>query len=145
LTGLCHGKPFRGIADLDSRLGASLEFLAAGAYHRMAFRNLRRLELGTPKNVRDLYWLPANAETTEALGANIIEQILIPVLYPQTYLFDDDLTRLGRTTDWAQTDTGTEIPCGQRILAIGGEEIPLLAIESIEFDPVAESGNPSDG
>ena len=59
--------------------------------------------------------------------------------------WSDGLTRLGRTTDFAQTDSGTETPCGQRMLVIGEDEVPLLAIRSIEFDPPAESGMRSDG
>ena len=133
LTGRANGRPFTGIHDLDPRLGGSLEFLAAGKYHRMDFRHLVRIEFTAPTRVRDLYWLPANAQTTEALGAMDLESILVPVLYPLSYAFDDDLTRLGRSTDWTELD-GAEIPCGQRILVIGGEEIPLISLRTLEFD-----------
>lgn len=144
VTGECNGKRFTGIQDLDARLGGALEFLSAGKYHRIAFRNLRRIEICAPTRVRDLYWRTANAETTEQLGSSALDSILIPVLYPHTYLFDDDLTRLGRTTDFAISAAGAEIPCGQRILVVGGEQIPVLEIQSIEFDslrPQEEAGN----
>jgi type VI secretion system protein ImpE len=143
VAGECNGKRFQGIQDLDNRLGGALEFLAAGKYHRIAFRNLKRVEMAAPTRVRDLYWRTANAETTEELGSSELSSILIPVLYPHTYLFDDDLTRLGRTTDFALSAAGAEIPCGQRMLTIGREQIPLLEIQSIEFDGVGqeETGN----
>jgi type VI secretion system protein ImpE len=134
VAGICDGRRFTGIEDLDNRLGGSLEFLAAGKYHRIAFTDLRRIEMIAPTRVRDLYWRAANVETTEELGSSELESILIPVLYPQTWLFDDDQTRLGRTTDFAISEGGTEIPCGQRMLVIGGEQIPVLEIQSIEFD-----------
>jgi type VI secretion system protein ImpE len=138
LSGSFNGKPFSSIRDLDARLGPALEFLAAGRYHRIALRNLSRLEIAEPKRLRDLYWLPANAQTAESLGAEELDSILIPVLYPHTYLFDDDQTRLGRTTDWALADDGAEIPCGQRILLIDGVEVPLLQVRSLEFGPPGE-------
>jgi type VI secretion system protein ImpE len=145
LRGTVDGRRFEGIADLDARLGQSLEFLASGSYHRLPFRHLKRLELTQPTRVRDLYWLPANAETTAELGSQPLESILIPVLYPQTYLFDDDLTRLGRTTDFAQAEDGSEIPCGLRIWVIGGEEVPILSVRNLEFDAAGESGSPNNG
>ena len=40
----------------------------------------------------------------------------------------------GRTTDWAQLDSGAEIPCGQRMLNISDSEVPMLEIRVIEFD-----------
>jgi type VI secretion system protein ImpE len=136
VSGTCNGKPFIGIRDLDSRLGGALEFLAAGKYHRIAFRNLVRIEFNAPVQLRDLYWRAARAETTGQLGSSAIDSMLVPVLYPQTFLFDDDQTRLGRATDFALGPSGAEIPCGQRILLIGDEQIPLLEIESLEFDIV---------
>jgi type VI secretion system protein ImpE len=142
--GTSGGEPFSSIRDLDVRLGASLEFLAAGRYHRIAFRNLSSLEIAEPKRLRDLYWLPARAQTTEALGSEELDSILIPVLYPQTYLFDDDVTRLGRTTDWAMADDGAEVPFGQRIWLIDGAEVPLLQVRSLEFSPSPEGGRPGD-
>jgi type VI secretion system protein ImpE len=135
VSGVCNGRPFRGISDLDGRLGGSLEFLAAGKYHRIAFRNLKRIEMSPPTRVRDLYWRTARAETSAQLGSSEIDSMLVPVLYPHSYLFDDDRTRLGRTTDFALSAAGVEIPCGQRILVVGGEQIPLLEIHSLEFDP----------
>jgi type VI secretion system protein ImpE len=135
VSGRCNGRPFTGIRDLDNRLGGSLEFLAVGKYHRIAFSNLARIELSPPARVRDLYWRTASAKTSEQLGSSEIDSILVPVLYPHSYLFDDDRTRLGRTTDFALSSGGAEIPYGQRIFVVGGEEIPLLEIQSLEFEP----------
>jgi type VI secretion system protein ImpE len=134
ITGSWNGKRFTGIRDMDSRLGESLEFLAAGKYHRLAFRYLKRLEIAPPAHARDLVWLPATMETNAELGAMEYPSILIPVLYPHTYLIDDDQTRLGRATGWAAGEDGREVPCGQRVLLFGDEEAALLSVRSIEFD-----------
>ena len=144
VRGTCDGEQFAGIRDLDDRLGGSLEFLTAGKYHRIAFRNLASLEFSAPVRVRDTYWRTANAELSADMDSTALDSILVPVLYPQTFLFDDDQTRLGRNTDFAVDGKGHEIPCGQRILIVGGRQIPLLEIQSITFDaPVspAEAGN----
>lgn len=139
VKGTVDGKPFTGLRDLDPRLGASLEFVAAGKYHRLAFRYLKRVEIAKPERVRDLYWLPATIETTSDLGGGMeYPSILIPVLYPHTYLIDDDQTRLGRATEWAADEAGREVPCGQRILIFGDEEAPLVSIRSIEFEPAGQ-------
>ncbi len=140
IAGVFNGKRFTGIRDMDRRLGGSLEFLTAGKYHRIRYRDLTRIEIGDPKNVRDLYWLPAKLEMSEAMGSTELESILIPVLYPQTNLFDDDRTRLGRSTEWAAAESGLEIPLGQRVLEISGEEVPLLEVRSLEFDPIRGPG-----
>ena len=145
ITGTFNGKRFTGIRDTDPRLGGSLEFLAAGKCHRIRFENLKRLEISGPKHVRDLYWLPAKLEMTEAMGSAELESILIPVLYPQTNLFDDDRTRLGRATEWAAIENGAEIPVGQKVLVISGEEVPLLEVRSIEFDALPGAGKVSNG
>jgi type VI secretion system protein ImpE len=143
VRGVCDGVPFSGIHDLDSRLGGSLEFLTAGKYHRVAFSNLARLEFSPTVRARDAYWRVATLEFTAEMGSTQLDSILVPVLYPQTYLFEDDLTRLGRTTDFAETAEGEEIPCGQRILVIGGREIPILEITSIDFDGTGPAGGGS--
>jgi len=137
ITGTRNGNRFTGIRDMDSRLGESLEFLAAGKYHRLAFRYLKKLQIEAPKHARDLVWLPASMETNAELGATEYPSILIPALYPHTYLIDDDQTRLGRATGWAAGEDGREVPCGQRGLVFGDEEAPLLSIRSIEFDAPA--------
>jgi type VI secretion system protein ImpE len=144
ICGTLNGKRFTGIRDMDPRLGGSLEFLAAGKYHRIRFGHLKRLEICEPKHARDLYWLPAKLELTEAMASAELESILIPVLYPQTILFDDDRTRLGRATEWAATECGTEVPIGQRVLVVSGEEVPILEVRSIEFDPLLGPGSASD-
>jgi type VI secretion system protein ImpE len=145
ITGTFNGKRFAGIRDMDPRLGGSLEFLAAGKYHRVRFRDIKRLEIGEPRRARDLYWLPAKLELAEALGAVELESILIPVLYAQTALSDDDRTRLGLVTEWVVIDNGMEVPLGQRMLVISGEEVPLLRVRSLEFDTLQVPGKVPDG
>ncbi len=140
VSGIWNGRPFSGIRDIDPRLGPSLEFLTAGKYHRIEFRNLKAIRLDEPKRLRDLYWRSANIELCEEMSSESLHGVLIPVLYPQSYLFDDDQTRLGRTTDFAISGSGQELPFGQRILLIGDQEVPLLDIRSVAFGPPPQWG-----
>jgi len=134
VCGACNGNVFRGIQDLDPRLGENLEFLAAGRYHRIAFHNLARVEFFPPRKVRDLYWRLATVQLSPDMDSTELDSILVPVLYPQSFLFEDDVTRLGRATDFIASGSDLEIPYGQRIIAFGESQIPILEIESIEFE-----------
>lgn len=134
VNGCLDGKPFAGIRDIDPRMGESLELFAAGNYHRISLRNLKAITFDPPARVRDLYWRTAAIETSAEMGSSDLDSILVPVLYPQTWLFDDDLTRLGRTTDFAPSGAGFEVPFGQRIFEMGGRQVPILEIRRIEFD-----------
>ena len=133
LSGICNGKFFKGILDIDARLGDSLEFLSAGRYHQVSFEKLFCLEFEPPSRARDLYWRTASLTFSSAFSWRELDSVLVPVLYPQTSLFDDDQTRLGWTTDFALSDSGQELPYGQRILKVGNNEIPLLEIHTLEF------------
>ena len=145
LTGQWNGKDFSGIRDLDTRLGSKFEFLAAGKYHRLDFRNIRRVEFVAPIRLRDTYWRSASLVFSAEMGATEAD-ILVPVLYPATFLFDDDQTRLGRTTDFALNETGEEVPCGQRVFLLGGEEVPIMDLQVLEMDVPDDSvADPSAG
>jgi type VI secretion system protein ImpE len=139
------GQPFRRISDIDPRLGPALEFLTAGNYYRIPFRHLKWLELEPPRSVRDLYWLPARAGTVPSVQIPELESILVPVLYPESSRVEDDETRLGRMTVWTQAEDGAELPCGQRLLMLDEEEVPILSIRRIEFDNDPTGSGAGDG
>jgi protein involved in temperature-dependent protein secretion len=44
--------------------------------------------------------------------------------------------RLGRVTDWVEVD-GAEVPVGQKLLLVDGEEISILEIRELEIQPAA--------
>jgi type VI secretion system protein ImpE len=141
-TGTWNGQPFAGIRDLDGRLGGKFEFLAAGKYHRVDFKNIRRVEFVPPARLRDMYWRSATLTFSDELNATEAE-ILVPALYPATFLFDDDQTRLGRTTDFALNEAGEEVPCGQRVLILGKEEVPIMDLQVLELDAIPGAADDS--
>ena len=54
------------------------------------------------------------------------------MLAPFSWRHPDDNVKLGRATEWAEDD-GMNIPSGQRIFSVDGEDFPLLDIRKIEF------------
>jgi type VI secretion system protein ImpE len=139
--GTLNGRPFTRLADADEILGARLEFIAAGEFHRVPFAFISRIEIAPPARLRDLYFLPAAVQTGPELKSFAFEQVLLPCLYPGSFRFDDDLIKLGRTTEWFRAETGAVRPAGLRLWVTqsdggDGEEIPLTDVRLVEFTPV---------
>jgi type VI secretion system protein ImpE len=145
LRGRKNGVSFSGIFDADSRLGAALEFFSAGAYHRLPFRYLKSLEIEPPRHLRDLCWVKARVRLVDSMGSGELDPILVPVLYPESYLCEDDAAKLGRVSGWMEDPSGQDAPCGQRLLIIGGDEVPLLDVRRLELDAAHGTGEGRDG
>jgi type VI secretion system protein ImpE len=62
--------------------------------------------------------------------------VLLPVLTPDAATHPDAEVRLGRVTDWVEVD-GAEVPVGQKLLLVDGEEISILEIRELEIQPAA--------
>lgn len=137
-TGTFNGKPFTSLADADSRIGPRLETFAAGTYLWIPFAHIASLEVQPPKRLRDLLWIPAKLRTGPAFKGTELGEVLIPVLSPLTWRHQDDEVRLGRATVWEEDEEGEEIPFGQKMFAVDGEEVPLLELRSLRIEPAAK-------
>ena len=60
-------------------------------------------------------------------------EVLLPALSPFSFRSDDDNVRLGRATVWEEDENGEEIPFGQKMLLVDGEEFPLLEVRTLEI------------
>ena len=127
------GHAFSRLTDADERLGPRLEFIGAAEFHRIPFRYLSRIEIAAPANLRDLYFLPAKVETGPELDGFSFEQVFLPCLYAGSFLCDDELLKLGRTTEWFSQEDGSVRLAGLRLLVADGEEIALTDIRTIDF------------
>lgn len=132
--GTFNGKPFETIEDADQRIGARLEVFSAGAYYWIPLEHIDSIEMEAPKRLRDLLWAPVLVRTAPSFKQAELGECLLPVLYPFSYNHSNDLVRLGRETVWEETD-GTEVPYGQKMFVVDGEDIPVLEIRKIEFEP----------
>jgi len=133
--GTLNGVPFKSLSDADPRIGARLEVFAAGSYLWIPWAQVACLEIPAPRRLRDLLWSPALIRTGPAFRGVELGEILTPVLNPLTWRHPDDAVRLGRVTVWDQDEEGREIPFGQKMLLVDGEEIPLLEVRKLEISP----------
>ncbi|MGE5570097.1 MAG: type VI secretion system accessory protein TagJ [Rhodospirillales bacterium] len=134
-SGTLNGRPFKSLSDADPRIGARLETFAAGTYLWIPFAHVASLEIQPPRRLRDLLWIPAVLRTGPGFKGTELGEVLIPALCPLTWGHPDDAVRLGRATVW-----DGEIPYGQKMLAVDGEEIPLLEVRSLKIQAAAAKG-----
>ena len=128
-----NGEGFGSIADAHPRIGARLELYAAGAYLWIPFEHIVSIEMEAPKRLRDLLWAPALVRTGPKFQDKELGEVLIPVLYPDSYAYPNDAVRLGRETHWKDVEGGEPIPVGQKMFLVDGEEFPLLEVRKLEF------------
>lgn len=140
-AGSLNGRPFASLQDVDPRIGARLEVFAAGQYTWISFETIASLRMGPPQRLRDLLWAPAALRTTGSGAEEDLGEVLIPVLTPLASRHPEDLVRLGRMTEWEELEDGSEVPVGQKLLLVDGEEIPILELRELEIAaaPVVDS------
>lgn len=120
-------------ADADPRIGGAVELFVAGGYTWIALEHIAKIEIPKPKRLRDLLWTPAIVTTTPEYKAMELGEVLVPVISPLSWQIDDDEVRLGRSTVWVEDETYGDLPLGQKIFLIDGQEIPILELGTIEF------------
>jgi type VI secretion system protein ImpE len=129
--GTLDGAKFEWITDADARFGPTFEVIIQARYGLVAFSEVSKVESKGPRDLRDTVWYPVQIEFRE--GQSVAA--LLPTRYPGSELSKDLAVRMGRSTGW-QPGAAGETGCGQRVLALsGGEEVGLLALRSLVFDP----------
>ena len=131
--GSLNGREFQSIEDADPRIGARLEVLAGENYMWIPLAHISLLEMQAPKRLRDLLWAPATIHTGASFQGSDLGQVLLPVLSPFSWKHAEDGVRLGRSTVWDTTAEGVEIPFGQKMLLVDGEEVSLLDLRKLEI------------
>ncbi|MDX1394528.1 MAG: type VI secretion system accessory protein TagJ [Gemmatimonadota bacterium] len=137
VSGTLNGQPFDDLRDADPRIGPRMELLVGGRYSWIPFEHLARVQIEPPRRLRDLYWIPAQIEGTDAVGS-LTNEVLLPVMTPGAARHDDDLVRLGRVTEWEEIEGGGEAPVGQKLLLVDGEDVSLLEVRELTFDSPGE-------
>jgi len=133
VSGKLNGLPFQEMSDADPRLGRRLEVFAAGQYLWIPLEHVASLQISPPKRLRDLLWTPAIVKTGPAFSGLELGQVLIPAISPLSWQYDDADVRLGRVTEWVALDDGSEVPVGQKLFLVDGEEIPILELGTVEI------------
>jgi type VI secretion system protein ImpE len=136
--GVANGNPFASFSDADPRTGAMLEIFAAGNYLLLPLEHVASIQIPPPQRLRDLLWTPAAVRTAPSFKGTELGEVLIPVLAPFSSKHPDEAVRLGRATVWEKPE-GYEyqVPFGQKMWLVDEEEIPLLELRALEFNPAS--------
>jgi type VI secretion system protein ImpE len=135
VPGVLNGKAFTTIRDADPRIGDRLEVFAAGQYMWIPLEHMASIRIAPPKRLRDTLWTPALVRTGPKFKGVELGEVLLPVLAPLSFESDDDAVRLGRVTEWVALDTGVEVPVGQKVFLVDGEEVPILEVRELTITP----------
>jgi type VI secretion system protein ImpE len=131
-SGRVCDKEFTSFRDGDDRLAPILEIFQGADYLWLPIEQIKRLELSPPKSLRDLIWTNARIETT----GGALNDVFIPVLYPDSHLSDDEDVKLGRKTDWKLVGERLVCGVGQRAFLVDDQELPVLQAQNTEFQSV---------
>jgi len=131
ISGTLDGQNFDGFRDLDTFLSFFFEAIVHERYIWIPAESVRELSVSPPKTLFDLLWSTANVTTWDGLSMNCY----FPVLYPDSFLHEDDRVKLGRMTEWTSLGGSFFKGMGQHLFQIGEEEIPILEIRNISFNP----------
>ena len=133
--GSVNGDTFSGLKDTDTFLSLFLEAIVHERYVWIPFEAIRELSISPPRTLFDLLWVTARITTWEGLTLNCF----LPVLYPESFLHEDDRIKLGRMTDWTPLGGPFSKGMGQHVFQVGEEEIPLLEIQDAVFQVPQET------
>ena len=133
VSGTLNGEPFETLYDSDPRIGPRLEMIAGGQYVWIPFSELSVVRVSPPKLLRDLYWASAEIESQEKTEDEARE-VLLPAMTALSWQSPDELVQLGRVSEWVETESGEEVPAGQKILLVDDEEFPFLEVRELIID-----------
>lgn len=128
--GVLDGQPFTDFRDYNDLVGAVLELIVKDQYTWLPFEQIKRIEIGKPKHLRDLIWVPARIETNDGTNGDVY----IPSLYEGSSTHANDQVKLGRMTDWMDIGEGLYLASGLRLFLVDGEDKAILEAKEIEFD-----------
>ncbi len=121
--------PAAAFQDCDDVLAPVLELIVLRDYVWLPLEQVRELEVMKPERPRDLIWVPVRL----VLQDDSQRRGYMPVLYPGTHLHPDDQVKLGRMTDWQETENGPVRGVGQKMFLHGEDAISQLELGEVRF------------
>jgi protein involved in temperature-dependent protein secretion len=85
--------------------------------------------MNPPKAPRDLLWFPARLQLRDGQTG----PVYLPALYPFTHEAKDENLKLGRMTDWIQSEGGPVLGVGLRTYLVDGAASGLLECREVQF------------
>ena len=125
-----HGNAaFDDLRDADDLLAGSFEVLTTtGKYFWIPTERVVSVEFHAPKRPRDLLWRRASMSVSSGPDG----EVYIPAIYATDEAVTDTL-RLGRETDWKETEGAPVRGIGQRVFVVGEDAIALMDLGSVTF------------
>lgn len=125
-----HGETaFDDWRDCDDLLAGSFEVLTTtGKYFWIPTERVASLEFHPAKRPRDLLWRRASMSVNSGPDG----EVYLPAVYAADEPLSDAL-RLGRETDWRQSDDGPMRGVGQRLFLFGEEAVGIMELDQIRF------------
>ena len=125
-----HGDvAFDDMRDVDDLLAGSFEVLTTtGKYFWIPTERVQTLEFHPPKRPRDLLWRRASMSVADGPDG----EVYLPTIYATDETMTDAL-RLGRETDWRQSDGGPVRGVGQRLFLLGEDDAAMMDLGNIRF------------
>jgi type VI secretion system protein ImpE len=137
ISGTVNDTPFVGLCDTDTTLFPFLEVIAHERYLWVPFESIRELSISQPDSLLDLLWIAARITTWEGLTMNCY----LPVLYPKSFLHEDENIKMGRMTDWKPLAGSYAQGVGQHVFEVGGKDMAILEIHDIVFNFPGNKGS----
>ena len=120
-----NGNAVEEIRDCDDVFGPVLEVLVNGVYYWVPLEQVDSMTANPPKYPRDLYWMPVRLTMKDGPSGDAF----VSVLYHGSTKLEDDNLRLGRGTDWSESEPVRG--SGLRLMLVGEDAIPITGL--LEF------------
>jgi len=129
LRGKLNGSDIRELSDSHDLLGPFLEVVMEHHYTWIPWEAIQSLTMPEPKFLRDTIWSPASL----TLHSGDHGEVLVFSLYVDSHLQADDI-KLGRRTIWDTNDAGFTVAYGQKVIASGDRDCPILEMRNLEVE-----------
>jgi type VI secretion system protein ImpE len=130
ISGFADSKPFAGFSECDATLTGMIEVFVHDRYLWLPLPSVRELSVPQPQTLLETLWIPGRVVTWDGLTTDCF----LPVLYPETYVTENDQLRMGRLTDWIALGKDNYRGVGQHLFAIGEQEMGLLELGEVTFN-----------
>jgi type VI secretion system protein ImpE len=82
-------------------------------------------------------WIPALVRTGPAFKEKELGEVLLPAIAPLSYLEENPDIKLGRVTEWRDSEDGP-LPAGCKPFLVDGDDVSILEIRKLEFHVASE-------
>ncbi len=124
VKGELNGKPVEGLKDADELIAPFLEVMLMKDYVWVPWQQVKQLSVMPPQTPRDLIWAAAKLTLIDGVQRSCY----LPALYVNSSASENNEAKLGRLTDWIQSEHGPVRGVGQHLLVAGEADTGLLDV-----------------